>query len=76
MVVNKGSAPVDDECPLAEKCRVHEASKTIWDCMLNQACVFFLNHFVLLLRIAVIVDVVCAGLILRQTDTEKQDKIR
>ena len=36
VVVNKGSAPVDSECPLVEKCKVYEASKTIWDCMLNQ----------------------------------------
>ncbi|KAL8613854.1 hypothetical protein ACOMHN_032844 [Nucella lapillus] len=36
VVVNKGSAPVDSECPLINKCRVHEASSTIWDCMLNQ----------------------------------------
>ncbi|XP_076469842.1 poly [ADP-ribose] polymerase 2-like [Babylonia areolata] len=36
VVVSKGSAPVDAECPLVEKCRVHEANSTIWDCMLNQ----------------------------------------
>lgn len=36
VVVNKGSAPVDAECPLVNKCHVYEASSTIWDCMLNQ----------------------------------------
>ncbi|GFR70110.1 poly [ADP-ribose] polymerase [Elysia marginata] len=36
LVMKKGSAPVDDQCPLAGKASVYEAGKTIWDCMLNQ----------------------------------------
>ncbi|PVD21135.1 hypothetical protein C0Q70_19301 [Pomacea canaliculata] len=36
VVVDKGSAPVDAECPLAEKCHVYKTAKVIWDCMLNQ----------------------------------------
>ncbi|KAK7114291.1 hypothetical protein V1264_000374 [Littorina saxatilis] len=36
VTVAKGSAPVDAECPLESKCKVHESSGIIWDCMLNQ----------------------------------------
>lgn len=36
LVMKKGSAPVDDQCPLAGKASVYEAGKTVWDCMLNQ----------------------------------------
>ncbi|KAK3741942.1 hypothetical protein RRG08_024688 [Elysia crispata] len=36
LVMKKGSAPVDDQCPLLGKAAVYEAGKTVWDCMLNQ----------------------------------------
>lgn len=39
VVVKKGSAPVDDQCPVAAKSFVYENGKTVWDCMLNQVIV-------------------------------------
>ncbi|RUS87948.1 hypothetical protein EGW08_004303 [Elysia chlorotica] len=36
LVMKKGSAPVDDQCPLVGKASVFEAGKVVWDCMLNQ----------------------------------------
>ncbi|GFO25409.1 poly [ADP-ribose] polymerase, partial [Plakobranchus ocellatus] len=36
LVMKKGTAPVDDLCPLNGKASVYEAGKIIWDCMLNQ----------------------------------------
>ncbi|CAL1532290.1 unnamed protein product [Lymnaea stagnalis] len=36
VVVKKGSAPVDDLCPIASSSSVHESNRIIWDCMLNQ----------------------------------------
>uniref|UniRef100_A0A0B7ABP7 Poly [ADP-ribose] polymerase n=1 Tax=Arion vulgaris TaxID=1028688 RepID=A0A0B7ABP7_9EUPU len=36
VVVKRGSTPVDDQCPVANKCGVYESGKIVWDCMLNQ----------------------------------------
>ncbi len=36
-VVLKGKAPVDEHCPVKDKCHVlDEGGEDVWDCMLNQ----------------------------------------